>query len=192
MNGSSPQVVIIAGPNGATLAPFLLRDSLDLQDYVNADPIALGLSGFNPASVAFRAGRVMMNRLHDLARQRKNFAFETTLASRSYGRWIEELREQGYNFQLIFLWLRSPELAIRRVRERVLAGGHDVPDAVIVRRYARGLRNFRAIYQPLADVWSVYDNSDSPKPTSIASGGRKRALKILQTGAWTEFGESYR
>lgn len=146
MTESSPQVVMIAGPNGAgksTLAPFLLRDSLDLQDYVNADPIALGLSGFNPASVAFKAGRVMMNRLHDLARHGKSFAFETTLATRSYAAWIEGLRREGYNFQLIFLWLRSPKLAVQRVHERVLAGGHDVSESVVIRRYARGLKNFR-------------------------------------------------
>ena len=192
MSGSSPQVVVIAGPNGAgksTLAPFLLRDTLDLHDYVNADPIALGLSGFNPASVAFKAGRVMMNRLRDLARQRKSFAFETTLATRSYAAWIEELRNEGYNFQLIFLWLRSPELAVRRVQERVLSGGHDVPASVVLRRYARGLRNFWTIYQPLADVWSVYDNSGFPEPTSIASGARDRPLEILREEAWTTFSE---
>jgi predicted ABC-type ATPase len=193
MSEVNPQVVIIAGPNGAgksTLAPFLLRDMLDLQDYVNADPIALGLSGFNPSSVAFKAGRVMMKRLHDLAGQRKSFAFETTLATRSYAGWIEKLRRrQGYNFQLIFLSLRSPELAVRRVRERMQSGGHDVPEGVITRRYHRGLKNFRAIYQPLADVWSVYDNSGSPEPVSIASGGRDRPLEVLQRDAWTTFSE---
>ena len=93
--------------------------------------------------------------------------------------------------QLIFLWLQSPELAILRVRERVLSGGHDIPEAVIVRRYARGLKNFGTIYQPLADAWSVYDNSDSDEPISIASGGRERPLKVLQTDAWTKFSESY-
>jgi predicted ABC-type ATPase len=188
MTESSPQVVIIAGPNGAgksTLAPFLLRDSLDLQDYVNADPIALGLSGFNPASVAFKAGRVMMNRLHDLAGHGKSFAFETTLATRSYAAWIAELRRKGYNFQLIFLWLRSPELAVQRVHERVLSGGHNVPEPVVIRRYARGLKNFREIYQPLADVWSIYDNSDSAEPALVASGGRDRQIEIRQMDVWT-------
>jgi predicted ABC-type ATPase len=192
MAETSPQVVIIAGPNGAgksTLAPFLLRDTLNIQDYVNADPIALGLSGFNPSSVAFKAGRVMMNRLHELARQRKSFAFETTLATRSYAGWIENLRREGYNFQLIFLSLRSPELALRRVRERVQSGGHDVPAEVVVRRYARGVKNFWRIYQPLADVWSVYDNSGSTQPISIASGGRRRMIEVLQKDAWTTFSE---
>ena len=193
MAETSPQIVIIAGPNGAgksTLAPFLLRDTLDLQDYVNADPIALGLSGFNPSSVAFKAGRVMMNRLQDLAGQRKSFAFETTLATRSYARWIENLRRHGYNFQLIFLSLRSPELAVRRVRERVQSGGHDVPEAVVIRRYGRGLKNLRALYLPLADVWSVYDNSGSSQPISIASGGRERPLVVVRRDAWTTFSES--
>jgi predicted ABC-type ATPase len=194
MTGSSPQVVIIAGPNGAgksTLAPFLLRDTLDLQDYVNADPIALGLSGFNPASVALKAGRVMMNRLHDLARQRKSFAFETTLATRSYAVWIEKLRREGYNFQLIFLWLRSPDLAVRRVQERVLTGGHDVQELVVIRRFARGLKNFQEIYRPLADVWSVYDNSVSSEPTLIGSGGKDRHDEILREDAWTTFSETH-
>jgi len=190
MDEAKPQVVIIAGPNGAgksTLAPSLLRDTLDLREYVNADPIALGLSGFDPASVAFKAGRVMLNRLRDLAEQNKTFAFETTLATRSYARWIKNLRHQGYNFQLIFLSLRSPELAVRRVRERVQSGGHDVPKAVVIRRYARGLNNFRVSYQPLADVWSVYDNSTSAEPTLIALGGRDRPLEVMESDAWQRF-----
>src|SRR6266571_1131293 len=145
MHETAPQVVVIAGPNGAgktTLAPFLLRDKLGLLEYVNADPIALGLSGFDPGSVAFEAGRVMLNRLHDLAEQRKTFAFESTLAARSYIRWIKRLCGAGYNFQLMFLWLRSADLAGQRVRERVRAGGHDVAEEVIRRRYVSGLRKF--------------------------------------------------
>jgi predicted ABC-type ATPase len=193
MDEAKPQVVIIAGPNGAgksTLAPSLLRDTIDLREYVNADPIALGLSGFDPASVAFKAGRVMRNRLLDLAKQKKSFAFETTLATRSYAGWIETLRRQGYNFQLIFLSLRSSELAMRRVSERVRAGGHDIPEAVVIRRYARGLENFRAIYKPLADVWSVYDNSNSSEPTLIALGGRDRTLEVMQSEAWKRLSET--
>ena len=116
MNETAPQVVVIAGPNGAgktTLAPFLLRDTLGVLEYVNADPIALGLSGFDPASVALQAGRVMLNRLHELAEQRKTFAFETTLSAKHYAGWIKKLRNDGYAFQLMFLWLQSPDLAVR-------------------------------------------------------------------------------
>jgi predicted ABC-type ATPase len=193
MNEAKPQVVIIAGPNGAgktTLAPFLLRDKLGLLEYVNADPIALGLSGFDPASVAFKAGRVMMHRLHELAEQRKTFAFETTLAARSYAAWLKELRGVGYNFQLSFLWLRSPELAVHRVRERVRAGGHDVAEVVIRRRHHAGLRNFWTLYQPLAEAWSVYDNSAATQPILIATGGRNRALTIVEATSWTRFSET--
>ncbi len=157
---ASPQIIIIAGSNGAeksTLAPLLLRDKLKLTEYVNADTIALGLSAFAPENAAIEAGRVMLKRLHDLAVQRKNFAFETTLATRSYAKWLKGLH--GYDIHLIYLWLRSPEIAIARVQERVRAGGHDVPEATIRRRYKRGVENFFALYESLATSWSVYDHS---------------------------------
>jgi len=190
MSEAAPQVIVIAGPNGAgktTLAPFLLRDKLGVLEYVNADPIALGLSGFDPGSVAFEAGRVMLNRLHDLAMQRKTFAFESTLAARSYVHWIERLRGDGYIFQLMFLWLRSAELAAQRVRERVRAGGHDVAEEVIQRRYNSGLRNFWEIYQPLADAWSVYDNSELAKSLPIASGGKGVPFLVRDQDSWASF-----
>lgn len=184
------QVVIIAGPNGAgksTLAPFLLRDAFGPMEFVNADTIALGLSAFRPETVAFEAGRIMLKRLHDLATQKVSFAFESTLASRSYASWIDALRRQGYEFHLIFLSLRHPELAVERVRERVRAGGHDVPEHVIRRRFIRGARNFLQIYQVLADTWLVYDNSAHNDPRLIARGSRDRGVEILQADLWQHF-----
>ena len=168
------QIIILAGANGAgksTLAPFLLRDTLWLLEYVNADTIARGLSAFQPEEAAFAAGRVMLRRLHELAKARKDFAFETTLATRSYAPWLRGVRREGYSVHLVFLWLRRVELAIDRVKERVRAGGHDVPEAVIRRRYQRGLENFFRIYQGLANTWAVYDNSASAEPVLVASGG---------------------
>src|SRR5258706_4725877 len=109
------QVVIIAGPNGAgktSLAPYLLRDWLGLLEYVNADTIAQGLSAFQPERAAFEAGRIMLKRLRELAEQRKSFAFETTLATRSYAGWLEKLRRDGYRVNLMFVWLNSPDLAV--------------------------------------------------------------------------------
>ncbi len=103
-----PNVIVIAGPNGAgksTLAPALLRDTFGILEYVNADTIAEGLSAFAPHDASFDAGRVMLGRLHDLAEEGKDFAFETTLASRTYARWLSELKEKGYRVSLIFLWL---------------------------------------------------------------------------------------
>lgn len=191
---ASPQVIVIGGPNGAgksTLAPFLLRDKFGLLEYVNADTIALGLSAFNPESVAFESGRVMLKRLHDLARQRQSFAFESTLASRSYAWWIADIHQQGYHFHLLFLWLRKAELACQRVRERVQIGGHNVPEEIVRGRYRKGIRNFFELYQPLADTWVVYDNSTSSSPALIAAGGRGVSSQIIfQHDIWQELCEA--
>lgn len=138
MSEAIPQIIIIAGPNGAgksTLAPLLLRDKLKLNEYVNADTIALGLSAFAPESAAIEAGRVMLKRLRDLAAQRKSFAFETTLATRSYAKSLKGLIETGYDVHLIYLWLRDPEIAIARVQERVRAGGQTFQK----KRYGAGI-----------------------------------------------------
>jgi predicted ABC-type ATPase len=190
MNEIGPQVIVIAGPNGAgktTLAPFLLRDKLGVLEYVNADPIALGLSGFDPGSVAIPAGRVMLKRLHDLAEQHRTFAFETTLAARSYAPWIEGLRNRTYRFQLTFVWLRSADLAVQRVRERVRSGGHAVAEEVVRRRYDKGVRNFWRLYMPSADAWSVYDNSALSDPVLMASGGRARTIEVAEPNYWGDF-----
>src|SRR5436190_6481448 len=139
-----PNVVVIAGPNGAgksTLAPALLRDTLNIPEFVNADTIAEGLSAFAPEDASFDAGRVMLGRLHDLANEGKDFAFETTLASRFYAGWLKELREQNaYQVCLVFLWLENVDIAIQRVSARVQAGGHSIPEETIRRRYDRGIR----------------------------------------------------
>jgi len=187
MNEANPQVVVIAGPNGAgksTLAPFLLRDALDVHDYVNADPIALGLSAFDSASMSVEAGRIVVTRLRDLARRRKSFAFETTLASRFYAPWVKQLRLSGYKFHLVFLWLSSIELAIERVDERVRSGGHSIPDEVIRRRYDRGITNFFNLYQPLADTWAAYDNSGSDTPLLVSAGGESIPQRVIRPDTW--------
>jgi predicted ABC-type ATPase len=182
MRDASPQVIVMAGPNGAgktTLAPFLLRDTLGITEYVNADPIALGLSAFKPEAAAIESGRIMLKRLRELAERKENFAFETTLSARSYAAWLGRLKRQGYNFHLIFLWLRSPELAVRRVRERVSAGGHDVPEDIIRRRYAKGVGNFFKLYAPLADTWALYDNSVSGTVPRVARGRGTKTDRVF-------------
>ncbi len=139
-----PIVVVLAGPNGAgktTASEALLRDELAVFQFVNADAIARGLSGFEPERAAFAAGRVMLSRLDELAAQRADFAFETTLASRAFAPWLARRILDGYEFHLCFVWLPSAEMAITRVAARVKAGGHDIPAESIRRRYARGIRN---------------------------------------------------
>lgn len=194
MSDARPKIIAIAGPNGAgksTLAPFLLRDIFGLTEYVNADTIALGLSAFNPAGVAFESGRVMLKRLHTLAEARADFAFETTLATRSYAGWIADLRRrQGYEFHLIYLWLHGAELAVWRVEERVRLGGHHVPAHIIRRRYVKGLRNFFALYRVLADTWGIYDNSVVGELPRIATGIRDESEQVFQEKKWRRFCET--
>lgn len=118
MSKSIPKVVVLAGPNGAgktTAAQKLLHDLAGLQHFVNADWIARGLSGFNPDAAAIDAGRVMLARLKQLAASRATFAFETTLASRTFAPWIDGLCKSGYRFALIFLWLPSADHALARL-----------------------------------------------------------------------------
>lgn len=190
-----PHVIVIAGPNGAgksTAAPALLRDLLGVAEFVNADLIAQGLSGFDTASVALQAGRVMLVRIRQLAAQHRHFAFETTLATRGYAPWLAELKAAGYTFDLVFLALPAPEMAVARVAERVRAGGHDVPEDTIRRRYRRGMRNFFWLYRPLADRWWFFDNASSAGPELTARGERGQPEQVLNAPAWTTYLEQYR
>src|SRR6202035_4339720 len=123
-------------------APALLAGTLAVSEFVNADVIAQGLSAFHPEGTAFDAGRIMLERLRELASKRATFAFETTLASRTFAPWIAGLRQTGYTFHLCFLWLPTPEMALERVCYRVRHGGHDVPPETVRCRYRAGLRNF--------------------------------------------------
>lgn len=181
-----PNVIVISGANGAgksTLAPFLLRDTFGILEYVNADTIAEGLSAFAPEKAAMEAGKTMLKRLDELAIERKSFAFETTLASRSYAKRIINLQSAGYQFHLIYLWLESPQLAVERVRARVISGGHNIPEPTILRRYERGRLNFNNLYQPLADSWQVFNVSTST-PQTIAFGDKIEGANILKKDLW--------
>ncbi|MEQ9233821.1 zeta toxin family protein [Coleofasciculus sp. E2-BRE-01] len=189
-----PHLIVIAGPNGAgksTSAPALLQGTLGVTEYVNADTIAQGLSAFAPERAAFRAGRIMLERLQQLANARVNFAFETTLASRSFAPWIANLCQNGYRFHLFFLGLPSPEIAIARVQERVSLGGHDVPEETIRRRYHAGIRNFFQLYRPLADSWFFYDNASMEVPRLLAAGEREGSVYVAQPLIWQQIEEDY-
>jgi predicted ABC-type ATPase len=184
---SRPAVVALAGSHGAeksTTGPVLLRDTLGITEFVNADVIAQGLSAFNPEGASIAAGRVMLARLHELADRRVDFGFETTLAGRAYAGWIKEPRRRGYTFHLIYLWLRDIDLAIKRVRKRVDLGGHDVSEQTIRRRYRSGLVNFFGIYRPLAKTWRFYDNSFEGGPLLIAEGTGSKVRTIRDRDAW--------
>jgi predicted ABC-type ATPase len=193
MSETSPQVIIIAGPNGAgktSLAPFLLRDRFSAFAFVNADSIASGLSAFDTESVAIQAGRVMLRRLHELSEKKESFAFETTLSARAYAGWLRRLRPLGYRAHLLFIWLRSAELAIERVAERVRRGGHAIPPEEIRRRYERGVGNLFDLYLPMVDTWAIYDNSEGEFPRLIAKGGVDSEQTTLRPDLWQMLVES--
>lgn len=156
------RVIIIAGPNGAgksTFARQFLPKEASCPTFVNADLIAAGLSPFDPAIAAVRAGRLMLEEIRRHARNGASFAFETTLAGRGYARLIPEWREAGYWVHLTFLKLHDADLAVERVATRVAQGGHNVPEPVIRRRFAKGWANFQNVYRELVDSWRLYDNS---------------------------------
>jgi predicted ABC-type ATPase len=157
------ELYIIAGCNGAgkTTASFtILPEMLDCKEFVNADEIARGLSPFQPEKVSFKAGRIMLERINELLESKENFAFETTLATKSYKSILLLARERGYNVTILFFWLQNVDLAIERVKTRVLEGGHHIETDVIKRRYKRGIKNLFEIYLPIADEVMIFDNSE--------------------------------
>jgi predicted ABC-type ATPase len=159
---SKPQVIMIAGPNGAgktSTAMTLLPNFLQVNEFVNADEIAYGLSPFNPESMAIESGRLMLKRINNLVENKKSFAFETTGAARVHLRTLEQCRSAGYYCSLLFLYLSPVELAIQRVKLRVMQGGHDIPEKDIIRRYYRGLKTVFSNYIDVVDSVEIYDNS---------------------------------
>jgi predicted ABC-type ATPase len=186
-----PLLVLLAGPNGAgktTAADRLLTGALAVDTFVNADLIAQELAPLDPERAAVEAGRRMLGRLEALRRSRATFAFETTLAGRAHAPWLRRCLADGYAVHLVFLWLRSADLAVYRVGQRVASGGHAVPEAVVRRRYAAGLRNLFALYRSLATTWTVYDNSGLV-PRLVAAGERAATRTVADPGTWARMQE---
>ncbi len=154
---------IISGCNGAgkTTASFtILPEILNCKEFVNADEIAKGLSPFQPEKVSFEAGRIMLKRINELLESNENFAFETTLATKSYKSKISVAKRKNYSVTLLFFWLQNVDLAIERVKTRVIEGGHNIETEVIKRRYKNGIKNLFEIYLPIADEVMIFDNSE--------------------------------
>ena len=183
-----PDLYIVAGCNGAgkTTASFtVLPKMLNCQEFVNADSIAAGLSPFNPESVAFEAGRIMLKRINELMAAGVDFAFETTLSTRSYVSLIKKAHSSGYTVNLLFFWLSSPETAKQRVADRVKSGGHNIPPEIIDRRYYRGISNLINLYITVCDTWLVVDNRVAV-PDPVAQGGVDKEDMILNNDIWVE------
>ena len=183
-----PNIYIIAGCNGAgkTTASFtVLPEMLDCKEFVNADEIAKGLSPFQPETVSFHAGRIMLERIIELIDLEVDFAFETTLTTISYKNTIEMARKKGYKITLLFFWLNDVKLAIERVATRVSEGGHNIPKDVIIRRYFKGLSNLTNVFIDICDYWIVINNSNNPYKF-VAEGAINLPTTIYDNEIWNE------
>ncbi len=175
-----PKLFIISGCNGSgktTASYTILPEMLNCNEFVNADEIAKGISPFLPESAAIQAGRIMLQRVKELLAEGKDFAMETTLATRTHLNIIREAQSRGYTVTLLYFWLNMPSLAIERVKLRVASGGHDVSEDKILRRYDMGIRHLISLYIPVCEYWLIIDNSKNPIEL-IAEGGKEITTKI--------------
>lgn len=180
-------VYIIAGCNGAgkTTASYgILPQFLNCKEFVNADEIAKGLSPFQPETVSFEAGRIMLHRIEELLEKGNDFAFETTLSTRSFVKTIEKAQNEMYQVSLVYFWLNSVELAKARVAQRVAEGGHNIKEEVIERRYQRGLANLFNLYLPLCNNVMIFDNSNNV-PNLLAKKSKNGAIEIIEKATFS-------
>ncbi len=185
------EIIILGGPNGAgktTAAKYLFHERIGTREFVNADEIARGLSPYNPASAEVAAGRLMLERMDTLRKQGESFVVETTCAGQSNLNFARRCKAEGWQIGLLYLWLRSPQAAIRRVARRVQEGGHHVPPEVVKRRYWSGLNNVRRFYLPLADFGMISDNTDGERAI-IAEKVEGVSLVIHDERRWSRFQE---
>jgi predicted ABC-type ATPase len=158
-----PEVVIIAGPNGAgktTFASEYLPAAHRHLEFVNADEIArvVGHQELPQRQTDRRAARMMLERIDDLVDAGADFMFETTLATLTYARKIPLWRQRGYAVSLIYLRLPSIEASIARVRKRVAAGGHGIPEETIRRRFGKSVSYLETIYKSVVDEWYIWES----------------------------------
>jgi len=188
---ANKHLYIIAGPNGAgktTTSKRVLPQLLHCKHWVNADEIAAGLSPFDPSSVAFEAGRIMLKRIQQLLSMEETFAIETTLATRSYHKLVEQAHSIGYKVELLFFYLPSPEIAKKRVAHRVRNGGHNIPDEVIERRYHLGLKNLKELFMPIVDKWTIINTY--PNFFTIARGSYNNTIDIQSFNIFNDIMEA--
>jgi len=186
------KIFVIAGCNGAgktTASYTILPELLDCREFVNADEIARGLSPFQPETANLRAGRLMLERINFLIDNDETFAFETTLSSISFLNYLARARKKGYESKLVFFWLDSDDLAVKRVQIRVEEGGHDIPIDVVRRRYVRGLKNFFKLYKGTVDSWMFVNNSGNPY--EIIAEGRNKEYEIHNEKIWLMLNTTY-
>jgi predicted ABC-type ATPase len=171
-----PTLFIIAGPNGVgktTFADRYLPDEAKQREFVNADLIARGLSPYDPEAAAMEAGRIALTRIRELIASRTGFTWETTLSGKTAVVWLRQARQAGYVLKAYFLWVRNLETTIRRIRQRVIEGGHAISEDLSRRRFFKTIQNFFTIYRPLITSWRLYENELlGPRLLAVEKYGR--------------------
>ena len=188
------RMFIISGCNGAgktTASYTMLPDLLGCDEYVDADEIAKSIAPDNPQQAALRASRLMMERVEELMGKGKDFGLETTLSTRSLVRTINLAKSRGYSVTLVYLWLRTPDMAVERVRKRYEAGGHSIPEETIRRRYNVGIDNLIRLYIPASDNWIIFDNS-MPETKVIARGSPTTETEVLNAKLYAKLLDNFR
>ncbi len=183
------EIYVFGGCNGSgktTLATTILSSLENQLEFVNADIIAAELNPNNVDAAAIQASRLMLERLNTLARQGTDFAFETTLAARTFARFLRKCKAQGYRINLVYVWLESAELPVNRVARRVESGGHNIPEDIIRRRYKRGRNNFVELYLPLADLFQAYDNSGEQNSLIAYCSDSEQGITIIKHDIWNQ------
>ena len=185
---------MVAGPNGAgktTMARELIdADTTSLYEFLNADEIARGLAPLHPESMNLTASKLMILQLKEMLANYKNFAFETTGSGTNFIKHLRNAKAQNYTIHLTFLYLESPDQAIQRVEQRVIHGGHHIPEETIIRRYYSGIKNLLEHYLPLADSALIIDNSSEQKSNRlIARKYNSCPLDIINKKLWGKMEE---
>ena len=161
MTGNSsymPKLYIISGCNGAgktTASYTLLPEMLECSQFVNSDEFAKGLAPFSPEKASIQASRLMLLKIRYLFRKKEDFGIETTLATRTLLKTISQAQDEGYTVTLMYFWLNSPDLAVARVKARVEAGGHNIPEETVRRRYGMGLKYFFRHLSATDGFWRI-------------------------------------
>ena len=177
---NKPQLYIIAGPNGAgktTWAETFLPEYAECAEFLNADMIAKGFSPFTPEKFAYTAGKMMLEQIGTYSKQKRDFAFETTLSGKAHASLLIKLKEYGYTVNMFYLWVPDVKLAMARIEERVRHGGHNIPKNVSTRRYSKSLYNLFNIYMPIVDNLWIYDNSIEPAELIFLKKGNNKLVK---------------
>jgi len=155
------KLYIIAGANGSGKTTFAKSfANIHKMYFINADEIAKELDPENITKHQVKAGRIFFKELNKRLAEKNSFIIETTLSGKYLVKYIKKAQANGFEVEMIYLFLEKAEENITRVAHRVLNGGHHVPKNDIIRRFYRSREMFMNIYKELLDKWTIYYNAD--------------------------------